>query len=80
MRYGESLRGVQMSEVSDSQVKKEKKESIGSYIGNLILCMLFPFVALWFGPKYLIKGEVVKGVVIIAVVAVELYFVFTLTG
>jgi hypothetical protein len=39
--------------------------------------MLFPFVALWYGPKYLLKGEYVKGIVLILIVAVELAIVLS---
>ena len=71
-----------MSEVTNEKVneaegKEEKKESIGGYIGNLILSMLFPFMALWYGPKYLFKGEYVKGIVLILIVAVELAIVWS---
>jgi hypothetical protein len=56
-----------------SQIKPEEdKETLGSYIGNVILCMLFPIVVLWYGPKYLLNQEYVKGIVIILIVVVEL--------
>jgi hypothetical protein len=72
---------VIMSEVTNEKVneveEEVEKESIGSYIGNVILAMLFPFVALWYGPKYLLKGEYVKGIVLILIVAVELAIVLS---
>lgn len=59
-----------------SEINHENgKETIGAYIGNVILSMLFPFMALWYGPKYLFKGEYIKGIVIILIVAVELIVV-----
>lgn len=60
-----------MSDVSS----EPEKESIGSFIGNIILCLLFPFVVLWYGPKYLFKGEYIKGIVIIVLVVAELILV-----
>jgi len=55
-----------MSEVvnNDKEDKEEKKAS-GSYISDLIISILIPIAGLWYGPKYLIKGEYVKGGVII---------------
>lgn len=64
-----------------SQIKPEEdKETLGSYIGNVILCMLFPFVVLWYGPKYLLNQEYVKGIVIILIVVVELMLVNSIYG
>lgn len=64
-----------------SEVKVEKEtESIGSYIGNVILAMLFPFVVLWYGPKYLLKGEYIKGIMIILIVVIELIVVNSIFG
>jgi hypothetical protein len=63
---------VIMSEATNERVeevaKEEEKESIGAYIGNVVLSMLCPIVALWYGPKYLLKGELVKGLVLILIV------------
>ena len=58
------------------QLAKEK-EGIGSYIFNIVLSMLFPIVMLWYGPKYLIKGEYLKGILLILIVAVELIIVYS---
>ena len=66
-----------VNEVEEEVEEEVEKESIGSYIGNVILAMLFPFVALWYGPKYLLKGEYVKGIVLILIVAVELAIVLS---
>ena len=63
-----------MSEIT----KENEKETIGAYITNLVLSMLFPIVALWYGPKYLLKEEYAKGIVIIVIVAVELYIVMSM--
>lgn len=59
---------------------ENKKETIGAYVGNVILSMLFPFMVLWYGPKYLLKGEYIKGIVIILIVAVELIIVNSIYG
>jgi hypothetical protein len=67
-----------MSEVTNKTADEEKKETIGGFIGNLVLSMLFPIWALWYGPKYLIKGEYIKGLVLIAIVAAELIAVFSI--
>ena len=58
-----------VNEVEEEVEKEEEKEGIGSYIGNVVLSMLCPIVALWYGPRYLLKGEFVKGIVLILVVA-----------
>ena len=52
------------------------KESKGSYISDQIISILFPIVALWYGPKYLIKGEYLKGTAILAIFSIELYIIF----
>jgi hypothetical protein len=57
---------------------EEKKETIGGFIGNLLLSMLFPILALWYGPKYLIKGEYIKGLVLIAIVVTEVLVVLSI--
>jgi len=56
-------------EVEEEAAKAGEKEGIGAYIGNVVVSMLCPIVALWYGPKYLLKGEFVKGIVLILVVA-----------
>jgi len=57
-----------VEEVKEEVAKEEEKEGIGAYIGNVVLSMLCPIVALWYGPKYLLKGEFVKGLVLILIV------------
>jgi hypothetical protein len=61
-----------------SEISNEKKETVGAYITNVLLSMLFPFMALWYGPKYLLKGELIKGIVIILIVAAELTVVYSM--
>lgn len=36
-------------------------------LGNLLLCTLFPFFALWYGPKYVTRHEYLKAFVCVAV-------------
>ncbi len=67
-----------MSEITNEKANEMQKEGIGAYVGNVILAMLFPIVALWYGPKYLFKGEYVKGIVLILIVGVELFVVLSL--
>ena len=57
---------------------EKKKETVGAYIANVLLSMLFPFMALWYGPKYLLKGELMKGIVIMLIVAAELIVVYSI--
>ena len=57
-----------VNEVEEAVEKEEEKEGVGSYIGNVVVSMLCPIVALWYGPKYLLKGEFVKGLVLILIV------------
>ena len=57
-----------VEEVKEEVAKEEEKEGIGAYIGNVVLSMLCPIVALWYGPKYLLKGEFFKGLVLILIV------------
>ncbi|MCK4830524.1 hypothetical protein KA005_83170 [bacterium] len=58
--------------MNDDTAKEKKKEPVSAYIVNVITSMLFPFMVIWFGPKYLLKKEYVKGIVIILIVVVEL--------
>lgn len=55
--------------------KEEMKESIGEFIGNIFISMLFPFMVLWFGPKYLVKKMYIKGIIIICLVVTEVILV-----
>jgi tryptophan-rich sensory protein len=69
---------TQTTEYSEKQEKQEnKEETLGGYISNLILSMLFPFLAIFYGPKYLFGGQIIKGVVLIVIVVAELYYVNT---
>jgi hypothetical protein len=67
-----------MSQSTNETASQENKEGIGGFIGNLVLSMLFPIWALWYGPKYLIKGEYVKGILLIVIVAVEFIVVLSI--
>jgi len=58
--------------MNDDTAKEKKKEPVSAYIVNVITSMLFPFMVIWFGPKYLLKKEYVKGIVIIIIVVIEL--------
>ncbi len=58
--------------MNDDTAKEKKKEPVSAYIVNVITSMLFPFMVIWFGPKYLLKKEYVKGIVIILIVVIEL--------
>lgn len=55
----------------------DTEKSTGSYIQDQIMSILFPILALWYGPKYLVKGEYPKGVVILIIFAIELYFIIS---
>ena len=49
-----------------------KKDTVGAYLSDVVVSMLFPVFALWFGPRYLLDGKFLKGIVLILIVAVEL--------
>ena len=49
-----------------------KKGTIGAYLNDVVLSMLFPVWVLWLGPRYLLRGELLKGIVLILIVAVEM--------
>lgn len=40
------------------------------FVSVLILCLLFPFVALWYGPKLLFTGHVRRGLIVLVMTAV----------
>jgi hypothetical protein len=52
----------------------ERREVYGSgtgdFVGVLILCLLFPIVSLWYGPKLLFTGHTLRGLIVLAVTAV----------
>ena len=52
----------------------------GTYIQDQIMSILFPIVALWYGPKYLRKGEYVKGTVILVSFAITVYYIVSLNS
>jgi len=53
----------------------KKKEGLGEFIPNLIICVLFPFMVLYHGPKYLLNRQYVQGVAIIVIVVTAFIFV-----
>ena len=71
---------AESNEIDQAAVSPDvSKKSSGSYISDQIISVLFPIAALWYGPKYLIKGDYLKGVIILVIFAIELYFIFSLT-
>lgn len=44
-----------------------RPETVWAFLGNLLLCTLFPFFALWYGPKYVMRHEYLKAFVCVAV-------------
>jgi hypothetical protein len=67
----------EVSPVSEQQVAK--KSGIGSYLSDALLSMMFPITVLYYGTRYLLKGEYLKGILLFAIVAVELIVVFSVT-
>lgn len=65
---------------NEIQTVEKEEDSIGAFIGNLILCMIFPIAMLGFGPWYLYKGKYVKGLVLIVVVVTEFIMVLKFKG
>ena len=63
-------------QVNDKSVTEEAK---GSYVSDQIFSILFPFLAIWYGPKYLIKGEYLKGIAILVIFAIEVYLIIANT-
>ncbi len=61
----------------DAVNNAKSKETKGSYLSDQFISIIFPFAALWYGPKYLIKREYLKGVIILAIFAIELYIIFS---
>jgi len=49
-----------------------KKGTVGAYLSDVVVSMLFPVWVLWLGPRYLLRGELLKGIVLILIVAVEM--------
>jgi len=66
------------TKVQSSEVVHEVQESKGSYSQDQFISILFPIFALWYGPKYLMRGEVAKGVAILVIFVVEILVVFSL--
>ena len=67
-----------MSQTAYEQEGQEKTETVFGYVFNVVFSMLFPIVALWYGPKYLLTGAYVKGVLLIVIVAVEVIVVWSM--
>jgi presenilin-like A22 family membrane protease len=65
-------------ESQKSTAQEKKKESIGAYIVNIITCMLFPIMVIWLGPKYLLKREYIKGIMIIIITVVWFLIVLSI--
>lgn len=62
----------------ESTTPQAPEKKPGSYIQDQFIAILFPIFALWYGPKYLMKGEWLKGAAIIVIFAVEMWFAFWL--
>jgi hypothetical protein len=69
---------VVMSGINNERANETEKESMGAYIGNVVLAMLFPILMLWYGPKYLLKKEYAKGIAIILIVVIELAILWSI--
>lgn len=39
---------------------KKSNESVGKYIGNVVISMIFPFMVLWYGPNILSKKCILR--------------------
>jgi len=44
------------------------------------MSFIFPFLAIYYGPKYLLAGKTVKGLIIVVVFAIEVYFIIQLNS
>jgi len=64
-------------QVNNKSVTEEAKDS---YVSDQIFSILFPFLAIWYGPKYLIKGQYIKGITILVIFAIELYFIISINS
>jgi uncharacterized membrane protein len=60
-----------MDESSVESKSKKKSRRVAEFVGDLIVSMIFPFMALWFGPRYILRGEYIKGIAILVIVSVE---------
>ena len=63
----------------DTTISADSKETKGSYLSDQFISIVFPIAALWYGPKYLINREYIKGIIILAIFAIELYIIFSVT-
>lgn len=59
---------------------RTRPEGVGTFIGNLVLCLLFPFFVLWFAPKYVMRREYVKAIACVVVVIAAFVLVAALTA
>jgi hypothetical protein len=46
---------------------RTRPERVGQFVGNLLFCLIFPIVAIWYVPKYVMRQEYVKAVAALAV-------------
>jgi hypothetical protein len=70
-----------MSQTIESQSTDKQQaiqqEGLWSYIGTVLISMMFPITVLFQGPRYLIRREYWKGILLFAIVAIELIIVFS---
>jgi hypothetical protein len=46
---------------------RDRPESVGAFIVNLVFCLVFPIFTLWYAPKYVMRHEYGKAITCVAV-------------
>lgn len=57
---------------------RTRPEGVATFLGNVMLCVLFPVWALWYGPKYAMRHEYWRASVCVAVAVTEVVLVLVL--
>jgi len=46
---------------------RTRPESVGQFVPNLLFCLFFPILGVWYVPKYVMRQEYLKAVASLAV-------------
>ena len=57
---------------------RDRPESVGAFIVNLVICLMIPIAILWYAPKYVMRHEYGKAITCVAVPVIAIMLLATL--
>ncbi len=63
------------SDVNDtSEDWRTRPEPLSTFLFSLVLCLIFPIIALWYGPRYAMRHEYFRAIACVAVPVTAIAF------